>query len=434
MDDLHDRLTGLPDRRGFLSLLRRHIGYANDRRNLLALVVVDIDHFAQINGTSGYAFGDEALVHLGVQLKSVARKYDHVGRIGDNRFALLLPTVLNPGHAELAVQKLFRLLEVPLQSPEGPVCLAITAGAALCPVHATHPEYLLRVAEMTLASARLQGRKYLFAEDQARTMPLSDLWDLELNLANALERGELCMHYQPQVRLSDMAPCGVEALMRWNSPTRGQVSPSVFMPIADRMGLTRKMTLWALNTVLRQAAQWEHDWGPLTMSLNVPGSVAGHMDLPEQVDNALNLWRSEKVKLVLEITEDSLMERDRSTEILQRIRDLGVTISIDDFGTGYSCLAYFRNLPVDELKIDRSFVSDLLSDRASADITSLIIDLAHRFGMSVVGEGIEDAGTLEALRAAGCDVAQGYFFGKPMPPQELQAWLRSYAPGSAAAT
>jgi diguanylate cyclase (GGDEF)-like protein len=423
MDDLQDRVTGLHDRRGFLSLLRRHIGYANDRKNLLALVIVDIDRFAQINGTSGYAFGDDVLKHLSAQLRSVARKYDHVARIGDNRFALLLPTVLNPGHAELAVQKLFRLLEAPITSGEAPLKLSVTAGAALCPTHATHPEYLLRVAEMSLASARQQGCRYLFAEDHSQTMALSELWDLELNLANALERGELSMHYQPQIRIADMTLTGVEALMRWDSPSRGNVSPSLFMPIAERTGLIRQMTLWALNTVLRQAAQWQHDWGPLSMSLNVPGTLASQTDLPEQIENAMNLWRSDQVRLVLEITEQSLMERDRALDILERIRALGVRISIDDFGTGYSCLAYFKNIPVDELKIDQSFVKSLLADQASADITSLIIDLAHRFQMTVVAEGIEDPQTLQALKAAGCDIAQGYLFGKAMPPKEFQSWL-----------
>lgn len=426
MNDLHDKLTGLHDRRGFLSLLRRHIGYANDRQNLLALVVFDVDGFAQINGTSGYAFGDQVLRHLSAQLRAVARKYDHVARIGDNRFALLLPTVLNHGHAELAVQKLFRLLEVPIESGDSPLKLAVTAGAAFCPTHATHPEYLLRVAEMCLASARQEGRRYLFAEDHSQAMPLSELWDLELNLVNALERGELSMHYQPQIRISDLSLSGVEALMRWDSPSRGSVSPSVFMPIAERTGQIKKMTLWALNTVLRQASQWQHDWGPISMSLNVPGTLTGQLDLPDQIENAINLWGSDRVRLALEITEDSLMDRDRALPILERIRAGGVRISIDDFGTGYSCLAYFKNVPVDELKIDKSFVSSLLADKASADITSLIIDLAHRFGMSVVAEGIEDAQTLQALKAAGCDIAQGFLFGKAMLATDFQRWLDSY--------
>lgn len=425
---LTDTLTGLNNRRGFLSLLRRHIGYANDRRNLLALVVCDIDGFVQINGTSGYAFGDEVLKYVAAQLGDVARKFDHCARIGDNRFALLLPSVLNSGHAELAVQKLFRLLEVPIESGEHRLKVAVSAGAALCPTHATHPEYLLRIAELALASARLQGRRYLFAQDQSESTPLSDMWDLELNLATALERGELAMHYQPQVRLSDMSVTGFEALMRWHSPSRGTVPPSLFMPIAERTGQTKKMTIWALNTVLRQAAQWKRDAGPLTVSLNVPGALTSQRDLPELIENALNLWASDSIRLVLEITEDSLMEREQALDILERIRALGVRISIDDFGTGYSCLAYFKNIPVDELKIDKSFVSSLLTDEASSDITSLIIDLAHRFDMSVVAEGIEAPETLDALRAAGCDVAQGFLFGKGMPASDVQAWLDAYQP------
>lgn len=426
MRQLNDELTGLHSRSGFLSLLRRHIGYANDRHKLLALAVFDIDGFAQINGTSGYGFGDKLLQHVAAQLRKVARKHDYIARIGDDRFALLLPDVLNAGHAELALQKLFRLLELPFEDGEFRLIPAVSAGAALCPIHATHPEYLMRVAELSLASARLQSSRYLFAPDRSSAAPLSELWDLELDLAHALERGELQMHYQPQVRIADLAVTGVEALMRWESPTRGTVPPDVFVPVAERTGHLRKMTAWALNTVLRQSAQWRHDSGRLSVSLNISGNLAIQRDLPELVANSLSLWGSEHVQLILEVTEGSLMDRELALEVLGRLRELGVRISIDDFGTGYSCLAYFKNIPADELKIDKSFVKSLLTDDASADVTTLIIDLAHRFDLSVVAEGIEDAATFDALKAGGCDIAQGFLFGKSMPASEVQPWLDDY--------
>ena len=196
MKDLRDDLTQLHNRRSFLSLLRRQIGNANDRQNLLALVVIDIDSFAQINGSSGYAFGDHVLRHVAAQLEAVTRTEDYAARIGDNRFALVLPRILNHGHAELAVQKLFRLLEVPLECDGTRHVIPVTVGAALCPIHATHSEYLLRKAELALATARLEGRRYLFAPDSPQAHTLSDLWDLELALAGAIERGEMSMHYQ----------------------------------------------------------------------------------------------------------------------------------------------------------------------------------------------------------------------------------------------
>ena len=433
MSAMHDELTGLHNRRSFLALLRRHIGYANDRQNLLALVVIDIDGFAQINIASGYEAGDKALGYLARQLQAVCRKQDYAARIGDNRFAMLLPTILNRGHAELAVQKLLRLLEVPIDYGDARITLPVSVGLAMCPAHATHAEYLLRKAEVALATARLEGRRYLFSPDVPLTQGLSDVWDLELDLAGAIERGEMLMHYQPQVRLADFRLAGVEALMRWDSPTRGMVSPEVFIPIAERTGQIKKLTIWALNTVLRQAGQWRHPWGPLAVAVNMAGELAMQRDLPDLVENALNLWGKDGVRLVVEITERSLMDREHAQEMLGRIRDLGVRISIDDFGTGYSCLAYFKNIPADELKIDKSFVAGLLTDTASADITALIIQLAHRFGLTVVAEGVEDRPTLDRLRESGCDLAQGYLFGKSMVAPEFQAWLDAYRAETAGA-
>jgi diguanylate cyclase (GGDEF)-like protein len=429
MTDTHDEVTQLLNRRSMLSMLRLQIGYANDRKNLLALIVIDIDRFTQINGSSGYAYGDQVLRHLAQQIESVARERDYTARIGDNRFALLLPRILNHGHAELAVQKLFRLLEVPFESGDSRLTLAVTVGVALCPSHATHPEYLLRKAELALSTARLEGRRYLFAIDNPEGDTLSDLWDLEFALAGVIERGEVSMHYQPLLRASDLHVIGAEALMRWESRPRGMIAPDVFIPIAERTGQIKKLTMWSLNTALRQAGEWKHAWGPLTVAVNLSSDLVSQRDLPELVENALHLWGKDQVRLVLEITERSLMNREHALQILTQLRNLGVKISIDDFGTGYSCLAYFKNIPVDELKIDKSFVSEILIDTASAAITALIIGLAHRFGLAVVAEGVEDVATFEMLKAGGCDSAQGFLFARPMPSSEFQTWLQAYRPG-----
>jgi EAL domain-containing protein (putative c-di-GMP-specific phosphodiesterase class I) len=212
------------------------------------------------------------------------------------------------------------------------------------------------------------------------------------------------------------------------------VSPDVFIPIAERTGQIKKLTMWALNTALRQSSEWQHDWGKLSVAVNLPGELATQRDLPDLVESALRLWGKDNIQLVLEITERSLMDRVHGFDILTGIRALGVEISIDDFGTGYSCLAYFRDIPADELKIDKSFVTRMLTDRASADITSLVIDLAHRFGLTVAAEGVEDGPTLDALRTSGCDVAQGYLLGKPMPPAAFQAWLQAFRSETALTT
>jgi diguanylate cyclase (GGDEF)-like protein len=431
MSSLEDELTGLHNRRSFLTLLRRHVGFANERKSNVALIVVDIDGFARLNAAHGYEFGDRALRHVATQLREVIRGQDYAARIGDNRFALILPGLMNLGHAELAVQKLFRLLEVPFRDDQATVRMTATAGVAMCPVHATQAEFLLRQAEKSLEHARGTGHRWQFPPDMEDDRGFSEFWDLEIELEGAVQRAETFLVYQPKLRLPDLRPVGAEALMRWQHRTRGLVSPEQFIPIAEQTGQIKGMTIWALNSALRHASEWQHPHGRFSIAVNVPAELVGQDDLPDLVENALNLWAVPDVQLVLEITERSLVVNPRhSFRILSRIRDLGVKISIDDFGTGYSCLAYFKDIPADELKIDKSFVAGLLIDASCADITSLIIDLAHRFGMSVVAEGVEDEETLESLRLRHCDVVQGHLFSKALVLDEFTAWLnRAESPG-----
>jgi diguanylate cyclase (GGDEF)-like protein len=424
MSSIEDDLTGLHNRRSFLALLRRHVGLANERKTNLALVVADVDGFARLNAAHGYEFGDRALHHIAQQLRTMARTQDYVARIGDNRFALILPGVMNAGHAELAVQKLFRLFEVPFDGGSGRVRMTATVGVALCPLHATQPEFLLLQAEKSLELARATGQRWLFPPESSDDQGLSELWDLEIELDGAVQRGETFLVYQPKLRLVDLVPVGAEALMRWQHRSRGLVSPGQFIPIAEQTGQIKRMTIWALNSALRHAGEWKLPHVPFNVAVNVPPELVGQDDLPDLVENALNLWSTPDVQLVLEITERSLvMDPRHSFRILSRIRDMGVKISIDDFGTGYSCLAYFKDIPADELKIDRSFVSGMLIDATCADITSLIIDLAHRFGLHVVAEGVEDEETLEALRVRHCDVVQGHLFAKAMDLGDFSRWL-----------
>jgi diguanylate cyclase (GGDEF)-like protein len=429
---IEDALTGLHDRRSFLSLLHRHIAQANDRQNNLALLVLDIDGFARVNGVHGYAFGDRLLQHIARQLNAVARRQDYTARIGSDRFALILPRVMNAGHAELAVQKLYRLFDLPFQCDDKRLRVGVTIGVALCPLNATHAEHLLRHAEKALEIARVRGERSAFSSEGMPGEEAPQFWDIELELDSAIERGELSMHYQPKLRTSDLRPIGAEALMRWTSPGRGNVPPDVFIPVAERTGQIKKLTIWALNTALRQSARWKHPWGTLSLAVNVPPELVARHELPDLVENAVKLWGHADHRLVLEITERSLMDSTHSFAILSRIREMGVKVSIDDFGTGYSCLAYFKDIPVDELKVDRSFVSGLLTEPASAHVSTLIIDLAHRFGLSVAAEGVEDVATLQALRRYGCDSAQGYLFSKALASQDMETWLNQWRDKAAA--
>ena len=334
MSTTEDELTGLLHRRGFLSALRQQVAFANDRQTLLALIVLDIDGFARLNAAHGYEFGDQALKYVAQHLRGIARAQDYVGRIGDNRFALLLTRIMNQGHAELAVQQMFRHLEVPFQGTQGTVRLVATAGAALCPLHASHPEYLLRQAEKSLELARAAGVRWLFPPDTNKDQGFSEFWDLEIELDGAIERGELLLGYQPKLRVDTLRPVGAEALMSWPHRVRGMVSPNQFIPIAEKTGQIRAMTMWALNSALRHAATWRYP-ERLSVAVNVPAEMVGRDDLPDLVENALQLWGTPDVQLVLEITERSLVaDPTRSFGILSRIRDLGVKVSIDVCGTG----------------------------------------------------------------------------------------------------
>lgn len=429
---MDDELTGLHNRRSFLALLRRHVLMAVERQTLLAVVVLDIDGFARINAAHGYDFGDAALRHVADELRQLIRPQDYAARLGNDRFALILTRLMNKGHAELAVQKLFRRLEQAFSSGSHAVRLHCSAGVAICPSHASHADFLLRQAEKALALAREAGQPWRFpADDGAQAGGLSEWWDLEIEMQGAIERGEMFLRYQPKLAADTLRPIGAEALMRWQHRSRGLVPPDRFIPIAEQTGQIRPITVWALNSALRQAADWPPGAAPLSVAVNVPADMVAREDLPELVENALRLWGRPDTRLILEITERSLIaDPARSFRILSQVREQGVKVSIDDFGTGYSCLAYFKDIPADELKIDKSFVAGLLDDPACADIATLIIDLAHRFGLTVVAEGVEDEATLAALRARGCDTVQGHLFAEALPQESFRGWLQQRLPAA----
>jgi diguanylate cyclase (GGDEF)-like protein len=420
---MEDALTGVYDRKTFFSLLRRQVSIAAASEASVGLLIIDIEDFTRHNNVLGYERGDLILIRFARVLRSVARSFDYVARIGDDRFALILPSLKNLGHAELAVHKLHRLLEVPLEVGDSKVRIFTTVGLALCPQHATYSENLLKEAERALLIAR-RMRQPFFVSRAQEVNEDAELWDLEMDLRSAIRSDQFVLHYQPKVSFKTLRPVGAEALIRWNSPARGQVPPNRFLPIAQEAGMLKDITAWVLNTALRQAADWPEQWGPLSVSVNVPPTIVTLPDFPDILNSALRLWRADGTILVVEITEDALAsDPDRLVGILGEIEELGVKISIDDFGTGYSSLAYFKNLPASELKIDRSFVRGLLSNRADNDIVHLIIEIAHRFDLEVVAEGIEDVETFKKLRSIGCDIAQGYLLGKPMPHSDLIDYL-----------
>jgi diguanylate cyclase (GGDEF)-like protein len=421
-----DNITGLPNRTQFLDIFRAQVNNANEHKTKIALFVIKINRFRRINSLYGYAAGDTVLRAVAGILNQVSRREDHVARIGDNEFALLLSGVVNEGHATLAAYKIERLLDIPVELERDKLRCSVSIGIAVCPVHGSEVSYLLRQAEDALECSSRSGQLYTMAEP-AMEPGFSENWDIEIELSHAIENSELRVHFQPKIALATGKPSGAEALIRWQSPSRGLISPDVFLPVAEEIGMITPLTIWMLNSALRLSSEWTDQWGELDVSVNIPTHMMEKPDFVDLVLSSDGLWKNNNTKLSLEVLENFFMtDVENCNAKLNELREAGIKISIDDFGTGYSSLAYFRDIPADELKIDKSFVSSLLEDTASKNIVALIIDLAHRFGLSVVAEGAENSETVNALKTLGCDKVQGYAFARPIPSDQFGAWLRKF--------
>ena len=423
---MKDPVTGLFGRQQFLHILDSEVSEAATHQVSLALLVLDIRQFGRINIKHGYAAGDSTLQAVAKVLADVCREGDQIARVGDDQFALILPAILNSGHAELAAHKIQRLLDVPVYLDHDTIHCAADIGIALYPEHARGADALLAAADEAQRRARSSAQPFCVAQhhpdDEA-----SEHWDIEMALEDAIQKSEMRVYFQPKISLVTGKPTGAEALVRWENPFRGIVSPDEFIPIAETTGFIRPLTEWMLNSALRLASEWEHPWGRQEVSVNVPTRILERADFVDTVMSARELWRSEDSRLCIEILEQSFIENiDEVFAKLKGLQEQDVKISIDDFGTGYSSLSYFRDIPADELKIDRSFVAGLLKERDNANIVELIVDLAHRFGLQVVAEGVEDVQTLSALKKLHCDIAQGYFIARPMPAEAYHQWLANY--------
>ena len=422
---MEDKLTKVYDRETFFTVLAKHIVTVHDHKTKLALLVIDINDFSHINKQYDYSTGDYVLKHFAQLLFNAKRAQDYVARIGDNRFALILVNIMNTGHATLAAQKIHRLLDVHFQIKDYKISLDATIGIALCPLHASKATGLLKEAEEALTLAR-QHDKSIGTAISVNDDELSEHWDIELDIEEAFQNRQFLIYYQPKFSLKSKKPVGAEALLRWER--RGQfVSPEIFVPIIEKTGHIKPLTGWIINSVLRHSSRWTKKWGPLSVSVNIPPDLIIKLDLKDFVHNAMNLWGDENITLILEILERSFVEdTEKCFQILRELQSMGVQISIDDFGTGYSSLAYFKLLPIDELKIDQSFVFDLNTDEANAKLIHLMVQLGHNFNLKIVAEGIEDKATFTRLGTMGCDVGQGYYMGKAMPEKEFKTWLENF--------
>jgi diguanylate cyclase (GGDEF)-like protein len=421
---LHDALTDLPNRVLLHDRLQQAIRAAERSRSSVALLVMDLDRFKEVNDTFGHHTGDQLLQQLGQRLGSVLRGSDTIARLGGDEFAVLLPTATFEDARQIA-ERLLQVLEEPFSLGGLQLEIDASIGIALSPDHGLDAETLLRRADVAMYVAKRSSTGHaLYTADQDEHSPMRLAMVGELR--RAIDHNELALYYQPKLSLASGQVTCVEALVRWDHPRHGMLGPDVFVPIAEQTGLIRPLARWVLDAALRQCNRWRQDGLDLSVAVNL--SMRNLHD-PEVVDMSRQLllrWGIPPARLVVEITESSLMaDAARAMEVLGRLRGMGVSVSIDDFGTGYSSLAYLKRLPVDELKIDKSFVAHVATDRNDAAIVRSTIGLAHDLGLSVVAEGIEDHQTLELLAGLGCDVAQGYFISRPLPVVALGDWLAS---------
>jgi diguanylate cyclase (GGDEF)-like protein len=412
---LHDELTGLFNRRGFLEALG-----AVDKA---AVLMLDLDRFKEINDTLGHHAGDRLLNLAAERIRTVAPEGCALARVGGDEFAALLP-----GADEACARAIAGSLRSALAQPFPLDGLSVAVDASIgieVTLRRDVPGTLLRHADvaMYVAKAARSGVEVYRPElDRSNPERLTMLTDLR----DALASGGLTVAYQPKVRLGDGAVCGMEALVRWQHPRLGFISPEDFVPLAEHSGLINELTSFVLGEALGQCETWRQDGPSLGVAVNLSPRTLLDPAFPELVARALARVAVSSGDLTLEITEGSLMtEPEAAIEVMHRIRDLGVQLSIDDMGTGYSSLAYLQRLPVDEVKIDRSFL-DTFADPASEAVVSAVIDLGHRLDRTVVAEGVEDEITWERLRRLGCDLAQGYWISRPMPAAAVRPWLASW--------
>jgi diguanylate cyclase (GGDEF)-like protein len=391
----------------------------------MALLIISINRMQRINDIHDYKIGDAALKYLVSKIIEAKRTDDIIGRLSGSTFGLILAPVMNKGHTLLAAQKILRLLEIPLEFGGRRVVIDVSIGISLCPAHSSLAVGLLKKAETALRLACEQEAKIQITEDFTSD-ELSEYWDIELGIEEAIINSEFELHYQPKIDLKTGLPSGAEALIRWPHPSRGMIYPDQFIPIAEDHGHIKPMTIWILNVALRESAQWSKKWGHLGLSVNIPPELMNN-ELVDLVENALNIWHPEDVTLVLEILERSFaLTNDDTFSTFEALQNLGTDISIDDFGTGYSALSYFKSIPAKELKIDKSFIQNLLEEKGNLDIVTFIIKLAHAFNMRIVAEGVEDTKTFTILKTFGCDYMQGYVAAKPMPHNQFIEWLENY--------
>ena len=415
---LHDPLTDLPNRTLFLDRLEQEMASARLAGKTVAVLFVDLDNFKVINDSLGHHLGDRLLVGVSRRIRNCLRTRDSAARFGGDEFTILLANLWDAGAAVRVTERLLEALREPFVIAKHEVAVSASVGIALGNGETTLPSDLLRNADTALYQAKAKKGQYEVFRPSMHTRTLKRL-ELEEDLRRAIERGGFEVHYQPQVTLDTRTIVEMEALVRWGHPRRGLMMPSEFIQVAEETGLIVPIGERVLEEACRRASEWRHQNGHysrITMCVNLSMRQLQDPDLIDKVELALRRAALDANELKLEVTETMVMEDEQHViGVLRDLSTLGVRISLDDFGSGYSSLNYVKDLPVDDLKIDKSFIDGLGDDPVNDAIVRLIVDLAHTLGLKVTAEGVENAQQVASLTAMRCDQAQGFYFSKPLP-------------------
>ena len=436
-----DQLTSLPNRSRLHEILEFHTSLNHRDNTPFCLFMMDLDQFKMVNDTLGHHVGDILLQHVSERLKSILRKSDYismvsetdshlyktdiVARLGGDEFAAVLPAMSCETEAKIIAEKILNVMEEPFVIDSLSLNVGVSIGIALCPIHGSNSEILMQHADAAMYEAK--NRKIGFTVfNPNHDSQIKKNRSLDTDLRKAVSNNELNLVYQPKIDLRSQQIVGVETLLRWIHKDDGFISPEVFISIAEESGLINEVTNWVIKNSLEQKSQWEKQGIHLSLAINLSPKNLLDKNLVSNIANQLELRAISPETIYLELTETAIMsDPSHAIIVLRQLYDMGIRISIDDFGTGYSSLSYLKKLPIDEIKIDRSFVMDMEDDGNDAIIVQSTIDLAHNMGLRVIAEGVENQSILDDLGKRSCDLAQGFYMAKPMNNEDLLKWIKT---------